>query len=708
MQSLNDYLIPSFKDFVLPKYIDAPFTTISGRAKVLDTANTLKAVQGFEKIDFNSICMLQKEFGPNGEVVWELNTKDTRVRFVGFSWVSNSSNNGSVITKPSTTGSDHYIEVTYYGTSLMMSLSLAGSGYNVTQSTDGGAPVSVLSAATFTSVINARNYKTNQSLTVVTGLTQGWHTTRILLDTSSFSFMSIDIGNLTTNMTVTPGQSVSADRKNSLNALTVFNPADGVLGVKGANVRKILKDGVLTQALQETDSTSRFLGATDHSNEEIVRKIHFSEFGSNRSDDFSTLSTSVGNKAYTLPDGSMTLIGLNVFLSNDGLNSIVGNANGSYIEMSFNGTGLDVVSPYGANVTIGSVIVDNVSVGNLVRPTNPGSIIKVCSGLPYGTHRVRFIVTSSSGMFTDFIIYQPKKATLPIGSTEIANYNSLAPYVPSNNQNIISTGVIRKMCMTDYIFSGTWNAPVFETSGFAHGGNYIGTSTAGSYYEVLVFGDAFDLNHAHNTGTASSTVTISVNGSSNLSGFTTAAYGTSLTSFTPSTGALVMNNTPGNNVVSVRGLTLGLYRVRVTYVSGGTTYANSIDVHCPTHINHPSLKVACNPLNSPSDLQANPVVPLNGNFGNAKAWITYNQANGEILSSYNIQNVHGATTGLVFVQFLIPFKNRRYSVGGISPSSQMSEQARGESFFHAALSNSSGTLNNSQVSLVFYGELVTE
>lgn len=78
--ALQELFKAGFEDFAIPVLEDAPFTTIQNRAKV---TRSLKAIAGVERVHCRGINLLEKEFGPNVERVFEPENKDARIRFVG-------------------------------------------------------------------------------------------------------------------------------------------------------------------------------------------------------------------------------------------------------------------------------------------------------------------------------------------------------------------------------------------------------------------------------------------------------------------------------------------------------------------------------------------------------------------------------------------------------------------------------------------------
>jgi len=149
---------------------------ISGRADIPDDSKMLKPLLGIERIRFNAISELKSEFGSNDEQVWELDTKDARIRFVGANWKSSSPANGMFV-QTETANTDEYMEVVFYGTGLNM-LMYGGNPGDYRPTIDGGAE-----GANFyqdgSAILGGRNYKQNVVQKVVSGLSLDWHTIKI-------------------------------------------------------------------------------------------------------------------------------------------------------------------------------------------------------------------------------------------------------------------------------------------------------------------------------------------------------------------------------------------------------------------------------------------------------------------------------------------------------------------------------------------------
>ena len=76
---------------------------------------SLKAIAGVEGIPCRSIVLSRTEFGSSGQSVYELDSKDSRVRFIGAGWLSSAITTGTYVTT-ATVGD--IFEITYYGTGI--------------------------------------------------------------------------------------------------------------------------------------------------------------------------------------------------------------------------------------------------------------------------------------------------------------------------------------------------------------------------------------------------------------------------------------------------------------------------------------------------------------------------------------------------------------------------------------------------------------
>lgn len=508
------------------------YSSIINRAAIPDMRLDLKARMGVDRIIIQQMTRIESEIGPNGEYVYGMvNDKIGQVRAVGdFSAANN--NSGQYI---STGNINFYIEVTFFGTGLsLLTVPVGGLDYRYT--VDGGVESSNI-APNYNSLISSRNYSGNAILPIVSGLSLGVHTVRIRPISDSLRVHGFDIINDSSTIIVNPGASYMAGKKattvsqQNLSYNSVFET--GVLGSRGGRVLVYQKaDGTVAKSLQPTDASQLNLTSASHANEEVARTYYVREFGSGRADDFSMLSGIPSNRTFTLDDGTTTLAGLNAALSNlggrEGASVSPGTSN--YIAFTFVGTGLDIV--INANDTTArslTVSIDGgTSIGTISQIANATTrVVPVVSGLPYGTHTVRFFngsgAASAVGIIA-FSVYQPKRPTLPTGCVEIADYNIMADYnsvavtgTAIGDHYQIPQGTLFKAVTREFSYVGAnWALGSVDPT-YASGivaGPAASTSQPVSY---SFFGTGFMLTHlASSGGTYDFSVTI--DGALNASG----------------------------------------------------------------------------------------------------------------------------------------------------------------------------------------------
>lgn len=724
--ALQELFKAGFDDFAIPVYEDAPFTTIQNRAKV---TRSLKAIAGVERVMVKGLSLLQNEFGPNGERVFEADTKDARIRMVG-NWSSSASGSGTYVTSFSI---NDFVEITFYGTGINLVMYESSTVRDYRLSVDGGAEGSNIKISSYSNVLINRNYMPNIVFPLVSGLSLGWHTVRMRNNDASNgpSIGGFEVLNQRADLAVFSGAGVSKGNLLGLSALATSSFKEGVLGTRGARVVKYVENGELKTAVTEVNASSQFLSSADHSNEEVVRRINPREFGANRSDDISTATTAPANRAFTLDDGTTTVVasqGVIGFYSGDA-EALFTNATNGFYTLTFVGTGLDIFA-WGLVGTSDShtIFVDGVSIGNMSKPDR-SSIVKICSGLPYGTHTVRFLRNAIAGSgvgVIDFIIYQPKKPSIPAGALEVADYNVMADFSFNSTSSVssLSQGVMRKSMLREMIYSGTWTANAVDVVSHASGFG-LTTPTNGGYVEYTMFGTGFELN-LYTSGSYSSLSTVSLNGvTATISNFPTAVFAsTAPLVFNSATGTFASNITDaGGRRLSVSNLPLGLYRVRITNNTAATLNVNTFDVITPIHINESSLKIGSQSLRSLVKYSPEKSVQNAGpDLSKAKAWVAFTDT--QILSSYNVSAILKGSTNTYDIFLEKPFKNANYIVTGSATGSNTSNgdglqvdiisRFSNKASIGAAYNTGSGDGNafNQTTMLyccvVFFGELIDE
>jgi hypothetical protein len=400
---------------------------------------------------------------------------------------------------------------------------------------------------------------------------------------------------------VASGSSSVSGAGRTLSSLTgtVYNSnfESGTLGTRGGRVVVYHKaDGTIGKALTPTNSSAAYLNSADHTNEEVIRSYHWREFGCGRSDDFSyAVSGASSDKAFTLDDNTTTLTGYQNRMSiptlgssHDGLELNGGNT--GFTTITFVGTGLDIVftGSAGNRLYDGVSIDGGASIGSVVKAGNYLSVQKIVSGLPYGTHTVRLYQTvepADSCAIVTINTYAPKKPSIPASAIELAEYFIMADHAANTTANInaIGTGVLRKQNTREVVLSGTWPAmppvnPTLYISGFE-----IYTQTINNYYELVFFGTGIEIRGQTNTGW-SATNAVTIDGlaatTANFPSLTSSHYGGYV--FSAGNLSIAASNTTGSGC-SIKGLPLGLHRVRVTNGTNTNLVLGAIDVITPIH-----------------------------------------------------------------------------------------------------------------------------
>lgn len=713
--AVKEVLKAGFDDFVVPVYESAPYTTIVNRAQV---TRSLKAIAGIERVMVRGISRLQNEFGPNGERVWEADNKDARIRFVGA--ITGSSTTEGTCVAIGTADTSSYIEVTAYCTGL--NILMAARLVDLRVSVDGAAETTVI-GYTESGVLQSRNYGMNQVVPASSGLTLGWHTFKFRRNSSGNSWLTFgfEILNERSDIAVYSGAGISQGAYTGLSSLSTSAFNDGVAGSKGARVVKYIEDGTLKSAVQEVDATAKYLTNTDHTNEEVVRRINFREFGANRADDFSTLSTS-SNRAFTLDDGTTTLVGSSVRATTaiTAFQTLEMFSASQFVTLTFVGCGLDIVmASDSATFPTVALTVDGASAGNITTiggVANSERLVKICSGLHYGTHSVKLTFSSGASVaaITDFIIYQPKKPSLPSGAFEVADYNLMASYSTAGttdvaNGNGIVQGALWKAALREVTYVGAWlvnpNQDYNPKCGFA-----VYTTTNGNSFQYTFFGNAVAIEF--NGASANTTCTISIDGALNALG---SISGVGITNGGGGTYNLLTPDAPTAGIVSFTGLSLGKHTITVTKTAvAGTVELNGLFIGTPIHINSPTLRTGSTSLKSKTKFSPEKVqVNAGPDLSKAKAWVVFDGVNQFIYKSFNISAVLRTATGVFNIYFEKPFRDGRYSCVALCNSGQIEQNnianPNNQNFIQVQTKNDSNVLtNDSWVSLVFFGELIDE
>ena len=592
----------------LPK-VAAPFTTVVKRALMTDLANDLLPRFGVDRVMTQAIQEVQGESGPAGEKVFKpANDIHDMIRFVGGDWsLSNIGSNGQQITADGS----NYIEISFWGTGLNI---VNRGGTAMTAAVDGGAAGANFIPSGNAPVLEARNYNRNEIVNAVSGLTVGFHTVK--LSCASFRFYGFEILNTNSTLQLLPGRSYLGGKRLYKAAASTdaynSNFESGTLGTKGGHVVVYQKsDGTVAKAVQPTNASQANLTSADHTNESVIRTINYREFGSGRSDDFSSASGTVAPRAFTLDDGTTTLVHNNAagsLINGVDVLQLPGNTN--FLTLTFVGTGLDIIETDSAAGGSDSYTVSIDGATGLSMATaglTTVRVVKICSGLPYGTHTVKVTrVTAATFALCvkEFIIYGPSKPSLPSGAIELADYYLMADYIANTTAGLdtIPTGVIRKSNVREMLYAnGTggstdWTIGGPTPSSYASGFETF-SDRLNAFFEYTFLGFGFEFRFA-STASRSSNISVTLNGLAatvaNFPSLVSSVYGTGVTF---SAGVLDQNDASTTVGAGFRlsGLPFGKYTVRFNNNSASSyLHTNLIDIITPVH----SPKI-----NQPGDLQ---------------------------------------------------------------------------------------------------------
>jgi len=587
--------------------ITVPFTEIVNREKIQNPVNDLKSRMGIERIMTQDIFKIQGEVGPIGERIFGVvGDRFDRIRFVGNWTALFGATPGSLGRFLNSNTAEDFVEITFYGTGLNVLTHTSSDTREIVAKVDGGAEGSNLyPGITSSPTLNGRSYAPNIILPIFSGLSLGIHTVKIRVTSTApiagiiYGFEILNESALITTNTgnaFIESQSTNLFSQDTQAFDTTFE--SGVLGTRGGHVLMYFKkDGTVKKAVVPTEASQLNLGAADHTNEDIIRTYHWREFGAGRNDDFSLLENPSSDRAFVLDDGTTSMRGKNLSaISSFSLGFVDG---ASFIAITFVGTGLDIqdTSTAPASTTLGDIFVDGTNVGTYVTGTKQG-FIKIVSGLPYGTHTVLIdntVFAATTTVFTDFVIYGPKKPALPSGAIEITNYYILADFVANTTASAqdISTGVLRKSISTrEAIYkdgtggSLSWTIvlDVLGVSGFAQR-----SDRTNSIMEYTFFGTGFDFRFPADLN-FSSNIVVSIDGlvfdTTNFPAQAAAAtvYGTGVV-FTAATGSLDQDN--GGPLVRgagfvVTGLALSAHTIKFDNNSGNL-HVSTLDIITPIH-----------------------------------------------------------------------------------------------------------------------------
>lgn len=571
-------------------------STVVNRAPIIDLSQDLKSRMGGDRWPIQQLYVLSNEVGPAGEQVFK-NVNDTfdQIRFVGFWGINNLPNNSGQYAITGSAGS--YMEFTFYGTGLNIGIvPVASMDFNY--AVDGGAESANLALA-YSTVIDGRNYNSNTIIPIVSGLTLGVHTVRVKNNAASAGLRLnlVEALNESSDVKTNSGNAYTKGQKLTLAAQDSTSYTSGVTGARGGRTLTYLTGTTLNRAFQAVNATQQNLTSADHTSEELVKDAHWREFGAGRADDFST-NLVTATVAFTLEDGTTSLVGSSVTSGVASNTDYISPATtSSFLTITFVGTGLDVLlAGTGTVFDNHTVSVDGTNITTTFVGSTNNVVRKIVSGLPYGTHVVSFLrtATGNTGIaVSKFMIYQPKKPALPDGSVEISDFNVMANFAANSTAGVnnLATGVLRKTGTREMTYvngtGGTTNWTLSLPDVTQVSATRFSTDRQNAFVQYSFFGTGFDLRFLFSTSRTTS-ATITANGltlnTTNFPSLAANTYGV-LAKFNTATGVLDQSNGSQINAagLSVSGLTLGLYTIRITNNTTSILEFQGFDVVCPIH-----------------------------------------------------------------------------------------------------------------------------
>lgn len=729
--------MPSSFTFQDPPLIAVPYSTITqlngSTRQMPDPSKTIRPALGRERITVKSISLVEDEKGPNGELIWEPASKDARVRYCG-AWTSDNSGLGQHLI---TSLANNFAEISFYGTGLNLILFVDATSRDLRVTIDNGVESGNI-YTTSSNVISNRSYASNIIINVATNLTLGHHTVKIRQQSGSTNFriFGFEILNQSTQIKIPQGEIFSNGLKfanpalQSIDYNTGFDGSPVLNGKGGRVVTYLTSQGVTGKAIQQVDASALYGSSADHSNEEVLRIMNFREAGVGRTDDFVGLGDGVEDNAFTLSDGTTSLVGDSVRAfsnANFPINNLyINEINDTGVTFTFVGTGLDAIITFGSSPETINIKVDGVAVTTLTFDTlTQYKLKKIVSGLPFGSHTVSILrggpLLSNFLAVHDLIIYGPKKPSIPSNAIQTGEYYLLSDFNYSNVTGLTSPanlimprGVISKGPLREIFYSGSWSVGGTSDIDNDHTHGLItSTTTASDYLEYTFWGTGIEA-HLCTSATGTYVATIAIDGVNNASGTVSGNIVNS------GAGAYTTNSTVIQQPARVvfTGLSLGLHKIRITRTSGaGSMNVDSLNVITPIYFPNVNESQSMGPavqLKTSSSLSK-------VDMTKAKAWLVYDGVNQVIRDSFNIKAVVRLATGQYTAFFEKAFKNDRYSVvhGGwldaffisYGPVGAGASDARGMQRNSLTWTNAttSGAVQDSEITcLAFFGELQDE
>lgn len=583
-------------------------SAIVGRKPLLDLSRVPSGKFGIERIPTTQLILEDGEYSSTGSVVYSSGDIHDRIRFIGSDWTVES----GLLGEPLNTPVGGAVEVTFYGTGLNMLGFSSAFARTWTVDVDGVAGTPIGTTTANSSILTSRSYPPNQIFPVVSGLVKGIHTVTITTTVGDNRVYGFEILNESTTVAIPAGSIIDRGKKYTTTAttddLTTFaaHYQDGVSTtaktVGGHQVRYFDTDGTIKKAINYANSSQATFASADYSNSEIVQDIDYRQFGVGRADDFSTLTTSASDRAFTLDDGTTTLVGNQIRIDTTSANNpVIIDTNGAYLTVTFVGTGLSLVRRDNQTATANDdyeVFVDGVTIGQLQDNASQTEYINpIVSGLSFGTHVVKIIRNAASTYAVGverFLIYAPTKPELTAGQVEIDSTYKLTDLVANTTGDInyISQGTIRKHITRETIYKTNTVTLQFSAVNYI-GGWQLNTGDAAAEIDQTFFGTGVDLRYGNNPGHGNSTeITLNgvlvsesnftINATGTGPAITVTEYGTG--TFTPSTGILDHSGSvlQGSGLV-ISGLALDTYTVGYEPTTATQSVLSSYDVVTPTY-----------------------------------------------------------------------------------------------------------------------------
>lgn len=605
--SLDQALIPE---------IAVPFTSISSRAPILDVSTVATPRMGIERIHVGGFELLN-ELGPNGESIYNITPDDQldRIRMINGaasgSYSFSNNDRGIYISAGSTAVS---YEVTFYGTGLNIAGVSMDSSADWRVSIDGGSEGSNVLAdvAGQSTVLNNRNYGPRTTFNIVSGLAAGLHTVSIRQNSSAWTrLQGFEILNEpaveATPLEIQAGN-IAVDEElfdvptSALSYNTDFDASSDAVGTKGGHVvvyaEKLNGVTSVKKRLSATNAAQLNLGAADRSNEEVIARHNFRQFKygptGQRFDTLKSLASGgLQDVASTLEDGTTTLVGNDIYVSSFNTRGFaIDNSTSAFFTLTFVGTGVSfVASGDGIPPTGMDVQIDGSSIGSLsLTASSTDNTYDIVSGLPYGTHtfRLQGVGGSDGSSISSFIIYGPKKAEVPAGSTELGSYYLMADHVANTTADVlnISTGALRKAISRELVYEGAWTLTTAGSAITAINGHSINTAGNGDSFSYSFFGTGLEFRGA---GDASMDMDVTLDDGTGPLAVTTANFPTATTSgygalsHSLSTGKTTGSaNTFGSGAI-IKDLPLKHYTVKYTNAGATSQRLRALDIITPIH-----------------------------------------------------------------------------------------------------------------------------